>query len=244
MTLSLPHGDALTPEELTQKLAVYIVTDERPDTQSLLCVVEQALKGGATAVQLRRKRDDGRRLVELGRELRRLTHRYEALYIVNDRVDIALLTEADGVHVGQSDISCRDVRRIAGSGIVGVSAATVDEARTAVADGADYLGVGAVFPTSSKTDADLCGLSGLGTIASQVSGIPIVAIGGISLANAAHVLSAGADGVAVVSAVMQAGKPATATCELARIVRQCQSRRVLVEQTKRNASWDGDRQNQ
>lgn len=98
----------LSRAQFRDKLALYLVTDHREDTANLLDVVQQALMGGVTTVQLRRKHDDGAQLVELGRAIRKLTREYGALYIVNDRVDIALLTDADGVHVGQSDISCTD----------------------------------------------------------------------------------------------------------------------------------------
>lgn len=205
-------------EKLKDQLAVYVVSDERPDMDGQLRAIEQALQGGATTVQLRRKQDDGRVLVEMGRRIRDMTLRYQALYFVNDRVDIAMLTNADGVHVGQSDISCQDVRRIVGNKLIGVSAATVEEARTAVSDGADYLGVGSVFPTQSKPDADLCGLTGLQSITSEVTEIPIVAIGGITVANAPEVLAAGADGLAVVSAIMQAHRPAEVSQQFAKLV--------------------------
>ncbi|MDQ0190686.1 thiamine phosphate synthase [Alicyclobacillus cycloheptanicus] len=240
--MTVNNGSRASNEPLCTRLGVYVVTDERADLDGLLGVIDRALKGGATAVQLRRKRADGRELVALGREIRRLTEAYHALYLVNDRVDIALLTDADGVHVGQSDLSCRDVRRLVGSKIVGVSAATVQEARQAVLDGADYLGVGAVFPTSSKDDADVCGLDGLRAVVTGLSNIvtgptdraaglsdarpeaapgrrvPVVAIGGITLDNAPQVLAAGANGLAVVSAVMQADDPAAASQALRKIV--------------------------
>ncbi len=212
-----PHAKQ-NRDRLRQKLSLYVVTDDRADVRDQLRVIERALKGGATTIQLRRKDDDGRVLVELGHQIRELTNRYQALYIVNDRVDIALLTDADGVHVGQSDIPCRDVRKLVGDKMIGVSAGTVEEAQTAFWDGADYLGVGAIFPTSSKPDADLCGLSGLKSITSKVEDIPIVAIGGITLTNAARILSAGADGLAVVSAVMSAPHPEEACRDLKRVI--------------------------
>lgn len=226
--------------DLSDRLSVYLVTDERPDINSLLAVVRQALIGGTTVVQLRRKHDDGRMLVDVGRELRRLTREFGALYIVNDRVDVAMLTDADGVHVGQSDIACADVRRLVGPDkIIGVSATTVAEAEGALADGADYIGAGSVYPTASKDDADISGLDGLRDIvetaaaaraaaaargvpvaetAAAARGVPVVAIGGINQHNAAEVLATGADGLAVVSAIMQAADPAAASralCELA-----------------------------
>lgn len=192
---------------LQDRLALYVVTDERNDRDSLLSACEAALRGGAGVIQLRRKHDGGRSLIELGRVLRDLTAAYRAFYIVNDRVDVALATGADGVHIGQDDMPISDARRLIGTKIIGVSVGTVEEARQAMADGADYLGVGAIFPTPSKADADVAGLAGLRVIADAVAGCPLVAIGGIGQANANMVLEAGADGLAVVSAVMSAEDP-------------------------------------
>ncbi|MFB5188889.1 thiamine phosphate synthase [Alicyclobacillus fastidiosus] len=202
---------------LYEALSLYVVTDEREDVDSLLTALERALAGGCTAVQLRRKREDGGRLVEIGRRIRELTNRYGALFFVNDRVDIALLTDADGVHIGQSDISCRDARKLMGKRWIGVSAGTLEEAKAAVSDGADYLGVGSIYPTSSKDDADLCGLSTLADIA-QATALPIVAIGGIKASAVPEVIGHGADGIAVVSAVMSASDPQRAAVELKRLL--------------------------
>ena len=200
--------------DLRDRLALYVVTDERDDWDSLLKACTAALRGGAGAIQLRRKHDSGRSLIELGRALRDLTAAYHALYIVNDRVDVALATDADGVHVGQEDIPLSDARRLIGQKIIGVSAGTVAEARQAMAEGADYLGIGAIFATPSKADADISGLEGLRAIAEAVHGCPLVAIGGIGEANANGVLAAGADGLAVVSAVMSARDPEEAARRL------------------------------
>ncbi|WP_245630285.1 thiamine phosphate synthase [Alicyclobacillus acidiphilus] len=208
--------------ELAERLRMYVVTDDRDDIDSLISRVRQAILGGATTVQLRRKRDDGRRFVELGHRIRQVTSELGALYIVNDRVDVAMLTNADGVHVGQTDIACQDVRRLVGDMIVGVSVANLDQAMAAVAAGADYLGVGSMYSTSSKSDAVVCGLSTLYEIAASVS-IPIVAIGGITADNAAEVMRSGADGIAVVSAVMSASDPLQAAKDLLRICQQATS---------------------
>lgn len=201
-------------KDLKDRLALYVVTDERDDWGSLLGACQEALRGGAGAIQLRRKRDSGRALVELGRALRELTAAHHALYIVNDRVDVALATDADGVHIGQDDMLLSDARRLLGQKIIGVSAATLDEALRAASGGADYLGVGAVFATPSKTDAEISGLEGLHAIAAAVRACPLVAIGGISQARADAVLEAGADGLAVVSAVMSAADPEAAARSL------------------------------
>ncbi|GLG00244.1 thiamine-phosphate synthase [Alicyclobacillus hesperidum subsp. aegles] len=206
-------------DDWKSKLAVYAITDDREDTKSLLAAVEAALAGGATAIQLRRKRDDGGPLLRLGLEIRRLTREAGALYIVNDRVDIALLTEADGIHVGQTDIPCTRVRELAPEQLIGVSARTTAEALEAERDGADYVGVGAVFPTTTKADAIHSGIDTLRAIAGT-SSIPVVAIGGIDIARAPQVLAAGADGLAVVSAIMSAPSPRDAARAFASLYRE------------------------
>ncbi len=208
-----------TNERLRNSLRLYVVTDERQNVKSLETVLAEAIAGGATAVQLRRKGDLGRRFVEIGRAVKRVTAEAGVLFVVNDRVDVALLVDADAVHVGQDDISCRDVRRLVPHKIIGVSASTVQEALAAEDDGADYLGVGALFATRSKPDADSSSLDELRQIARAVK-IPIVGIGGIDQGNAAAVLEAGADGVAVVSAVLSAVDPQNAS----RGLRQCVER--------------------
>jgi thiamine-phosphate pyrophosphorylase len=214
----MEDGNMMTSDKLRAMLALYLVTDERTDCDALLHIIRKALEGGVTTVQLRRKHDDGRQLVELGKAIRQMTTEFGALYIVNDRVDIAMLTDADGVHVGQSDIACADVRGLIGKRIIGVSTCTLAEATAADREGADYLGVGSVFPTSSKPDADMCEIQGLAGIAKQVD-IPVVGIGGITRQNAPEVMQAGAAGIAVVSAIMQAEDPSRASAELLRLVR-------------------------
>lgn len=195
--------------QLADKLRLYVVTDERSDGDSLLATAEAAIRGGATALQLRRKNELGRQFVTLGHALRLMTREAGVLFFVNDRVDVAVLVDADGVHVGQDDISCRDARRLMPGKLIGVSAATPTEAAQAERDGADYLGVGSVYVTHSKPDADYTGLEGLEAIVRQAS-IPVVAIGGIGLSNLNPVLESGAAGVAVVSAVMSAQDPEAA----------------------------------
>ncbi len=195
--------------ELKERLRLYVVTDERPDHQTLLETIEAAIEGGATAVQLRRKGDLGKRFVQLGRALRTLTRERDVLFFVNDRVDVAMLVDADGVHIGQDDISCADARRLMGNKIIGVSASSIEQAMIAEQDGADYLGVGSVYSTSSKPDADFTGMNGLSAI-TQATTLPVVAIGGIHKENLTEVMRAGADGIAVVSAIMSAPNPKTA----------------------------------
>lgn len=192
---------------LAKSLQVYVVTDERTDGVSLLKILADAIAGGATTVQLRRKQALGRDFVALSRALRTLTQEAGVQFIVNDRLDVAILSDADGVHIGQDDIGCLDARRLLPDKWIGVSASTIEEAKAAERDGADYLGVGAVYPTSTKADANDCGgIDGLRAICAAVQ-IPVVGIGGITSENAAPLLTAGACGVAVVSAVMSAQNP-------------------------------------
>jgi thiamine-phosphate pyrophosphorylase len=187
-------------------LSLYVITDEalsrgRPTVE----VGRAAIAGGATAIQLRDKTSSTRKLVETGLQLRELTRATGVKLIVNDRADVALAIDADGVHVGQDDLPAVIARRIVGAGkIVGVSAATPDEAKLAERDGADYVGVGSIFATSSKSDAGApIGTARLAEVARSVR-IPAVAIGGINAANAAECIIAGAVGVSVISAVVSA----------------------------------------
>lgn len=204
---------------LARRLQVYVITDERVDLADLLRVLAAAARGGATAVQLRRKALPGREFVTFARALRAWTREAGVLFFVNDRVDVAQIVDADGVHVGQNDISCRDARRLLGDRLIGVSAETVAEALQAERDGADYLGVGAVYTTRSKADAGNAGLAGLAEIVRSVR-IPVVGIGGISPDNAGPVLQAGATGLAVIAAVMGAPDPEDAARGLAMTCRQ------------------------
>jgi thiamine-phosphate pyrophosphorylase len=178
-------------------------------------VATAALVGGARFLQFRDKELSTRELLTIARELRRLTRAHQAILVINDRVDIALAAEADGVHLGQDDMPTAEARRLLGpTAIIGVSAATVDTARAAEAAGADYLGAGPVYPTGSKADAgEAIGLTRIAELRAAV-GIPILGIGGIVAANAAAVIEAGATGLAVISAVTDAANMAQATQEL------------------------------
>ena len=182
-------------------------------------VIRAAIEGGATVVQYREKEGTTRRLLEESLALRRLTREAGVPFIVNDRVDVALAVEADGVHVGQDDMPAAVTRRLMGRDkIVGVSATNLQEALQAEKDGADYLGAGPVFATPTKPDAaPAMGLEGLAEICRRVS-IPVVAIGGINEQNAATVIEAGADGVAVISAVVAAPAVAAAARRLREVI--------------------------
>ena len=192
----------------------YLVTQASlSDGRPTLEIVRAAIDGGVDAVQLREKDSSARSRYELGRELRELTAEAGVDLIVNDRVDIARAIDADGVHVGQSDLPVAVARDLLGSdAIVGCSTATVAEAREAEAEGADYLGVGAVYGTSSKDvddDQDGIGPERIAAIADAVS-IPVVGIGGITATNAGPVVEAGAAGVAVISEITAAPDPRAA----------------------------------
>ena len=189
-------------------------------------IVRAAIDGGIDAVQLREKETSARSRYELGHELRELTAAAGVDLIVNDRIDIAQAIDADGVHVGQSDLPVAVARDLLGpDAIVGCSASTVAAARAAEADGADYLGVGAVYGTSSKDvdDAkDGVGPERIAAIADAVS-IPIVGIGGITADNAEAVVEAGASGVAVVSEITAASQPRVATETLTDVIETTKS---------------------
>jgi len=202
--------------------SLYLVTDralagERP----LASIVAAAVAGGVSVVQIREKGADARAFLDEALALRRLLDAQGIPLIVNDRLDIALACGAAGLHIGQRDLPYAEARRLAGPGLlIGVSASTVDEAVAAERAGADYLGVSPVFATPTKTDAPAAtGLDGLRRIRDAVR-LPLVAIGGIHAGNAAAVLAAGADGLAVVSAIMAAADPRLAAAELREVVRR------------------------
>lgn len=195
---------------------LYLVTDrELARGRPLENVVAAAVRGGVTAVQLREKNCSSREFIELGRALKRLLDPLRIPLIVNDRVDVALAVCADGVHIGQQDMDCASARRLLGpDAVIGLSIETVEQARAAVSLDLDYLGVGPVFPTATKLDAaPALGLTGLAE-ARAISVRPIIAIGGISLANTRLVMEAGAVGIAVVSAICAAADPERAAREL------------------------------
>jgi thiamine-phosphate pyrophosphorylase len=185
-------------------LDLYVVTDSRlAGERGNLWTIEEAIAGGADVVQLREKDMSTREMIALGQALRELTRRHGVLLVVNDRVDVALAVDADGIHVGQDDMPARLARNLVGPDrIVGVSATSLEEAIQAAEDGADYLGVGPIYSTGTKLDAKPATGPGLVTEAKRATGLPIVAIGGIGPANAAEVVAAGADGVAVISAIV------------------------------------------
>lgn len=207
---------------------IYLVAD--PDfagDRLLLEKVAAALDGGVTAVQLRAKRATPREILSLGEEMRRIVRVRNAAFLVNDRPDLALALEADGVHVGPEDLPPVQARRLLPPpAILGVSARSVREAMAAEESGADYLGVGPIFATVSKPDAgETLGLGSLSEIASAVR-IPVIGIGGITLENSASVIDAGAAGVAVISAILAAEDSGQAAKALRQRVDQAMIRRT------------------
>lgn len=202
-------------------MLLYAVTDRSWCGEKMLFQqVEEALAGGVTCVQLREKDLDEKTFLEEAKQLCALCHRYGVPFIVNDNVDIAIASDADGIHVGQEDMAAADVRKRVGEQmILGVSAHTVDEARCAVENGADYLGLGAVFPTSTKTDVKQMPAETLRAICAAAD-IPVVAIGGINKDNISSLTGSGVDGVAVVSAIFAAPD----------ITQACRTLRTLSEQ--------------
>ncbi|MCD8011105.1 MAG: thiamine phosphate synthase [Lachnospiraceae bacterium] len=188
---------------MTVDYTLYLCTDRNlMTTDTLEEAVEAAIRGGVTVVQLREKDCSSAEFLEQAFCIKEITDRAGIPLIINDRLDVALAVDAAGVHVGQSDFPATVARRLLGPDkLIGVSAATVEEARKAEADGADYLGVGAMFATSTKTNTRPVSMERLAEIRQAVS-IPIVAIGGIQASNAAQFRGTGINGLAVVSAIL------------------------------------------
>ena len=196
-------------------LLLYAVTDRHGlDGRRLVDVVRESLDGGVTMVQLREKTLDEANFFAEAKELQALCRERGVPFLVNDNVEISREMDADGVHVGQSDMEAQDVRALLGPDkILGVSAHTVEQAVLAEKHGADYLGVGAVFPTGSKDDADDVSFETLKAICAAVS-IPVVAIGGIAQSNVAQLAGSGICGVAVISAIYAAKDIQKASADL------------------------------
>ena len=198
-------------------LSLYLVTNNSDNEEKFLNTIEEAIKGGVTVVQIREKNADTLDFYNLARQVKKITTKYDVPLIINDRVDIALAIDADGVHVGQSDMPCDITRKLIGEDkILGVSASTIGEAKKAQKDGADYIGSGAVFPTLTKDDADNVSKEELSKITESVD-IPVVAIGGITIENAHELKNTKIAGLSVVSAIMNSDNPKKSSEELLKI---------------------------
>ena len=200
---------------IKKAMRLYAVTDSGCLVgRTLAQAAKEALRAGATFLQLREKNMPHDEFLAEARELAVIAKHYNVPFVINDEIEIALECGADGVHVGQSDIQGRNIREIIGSDkILGISAQTIEAAVLAEKSGADYIGVGAIFPTSTKTDADSVSYEQLKEICAAVS-IPVVAIGGISEENVLRLTGSGIDGIAVVSAVFAKKDIAAATKRL------------------------------
>lgn len=192
-------------------LSLYLVTNNSEDEEKFLNIIEESLKGGVSVVQLREKKAETLDFYNLALKVKEITQKYNVPLIINDRIDIALAIDAEGVHIGQSDIPAQIARLLIGKDkILGVSAANIKEAKKAQRDSADYIGVGAVYPTNTKDDATSVSKKELKEIVKSVD-IPAVAIGGITRENAHELNDCGIDGISVVSAIMNSQNPKTAS---------------------------------
>jgi thiamine-phosphate pyrophosphorylase len=197
---------------------LHILTDTVLQSRfSHMEITRLAIAGGTDTIQYRQKSGSTREMIEIARNMKRLCSEAGVMFIVNDRLDVAIAAEADGVHLGQDDFPIPIARELLGEGrIIGGSAATLDEARTCLSEGADYVGFGPVYPTSSKDDAGpVSGIDILKQVADIIP-LPIIAIGGVGAENVPGVMRAGAHGIAVISAVCCQDDPEEATRALYR----------------------------
>lgn len=198
------EGNAVHPKQSSNPdYRLYLVTDrDCLANRDLYASIEEAIRGGVTLVQLREKTVSSRKFLDIAFAVKEITSRYRIPLIINDRLDIALAIDADGLHIGQDDLPLTVARKLFGKDkIIGVSASTLEEALLAEQQGADYLGVGAMYATPTKQDAKTVSLKKLAEIKKTVS-IPVVAIGGISEMNVRDIMATGIDGVSVVSAIL------------------------------------------
>lgn len=204
-----------------EDMLLYVVTDRSwLQNDKLENQVEVIVKAGATMIQLREKDLDFADFVEEGKKIKAITDKYKIPFIINDNIEVALAVNADGLHVGQSDMDAKDVRAMIGSDkILGVSAQTVEQALLAEQNGADYIGVGAVFSTSTKADADDVSFEALKAICNSAS-IPVVVIGGINEKNVMELKGSGIDGIAVISAIFAATDKSEAAKKLLALAKE------------------------
>lgn len=195
--------------------SLYLVTDRRnKTTEEFLKIIEESIQGGVTVVQLREKDTPTKEFYQIAIKLKEITQKYKIPLIINDRIDIALAIECEGVHLGQDDMPAEIARKILGKDkLIGVSAHNIEEAKKAVLDGADYIGSGAVFPTSTKNDASDVPIEKLKDITNSIN-IPTVAIGGIKSENIKQLENTNISGISVVSAIMESENPIKASEKL------------------------------
>jgi len=205
----------LRQDKIKQIHGLYIIIDTRAlKGRNHIEIASQTIRGGAKIIQLRGKHQSKKELLPLAQQLKNLCAEHNILFIVNDYLDIALATDADGLHLGQNDLPLKVARKLLPiDKILGCSTHSVEQAIAAEAEGVDYIGVGSIYPTPSKETATVVGLDTLHQVRQAVS-LPLVAIGGITRDNAAEVIAAGADSVAVISAVLQAENPEKAAQEI------------------------------
>ncbi len=214
---------------MTAAYDLYVITDEGLSKGLTHAeIAHRAVAGGANVIQLRDKRMSGEELMDCALEIRAITKKAGVLFIVNDRLDIAIASKADGVHLGQDDLPARLARPLAPPGfIIGVSAGTLEEAVQAERDGADYIGLGPICRTGSKNDAGpACGFGLIAQVKNSVK-VPVVAIGGIGPDNAKEAIAAGADGLAVISAVVSQPDITAAARRLKGIIQEAKASESL-----------------
>ncbi|WP_423059832.1 thiamine phosphate synthase [Bacillus safensis] len=209
-------------QQIKQQLSVYFIMGTANTTRQPLDVVKEAIQGGITMFQFREKSEkalQGDEKKQLARQIQALCQEANVPFIVNDDVQLAIDLDADGVHVGQEDTNAKDVRERIGNKILGVSTHNLDEVKQAMKDGADYVGMGPVYPTETKKDTrSVQGVSLITEVRRHGFQIPIVGIGGITYDNAAPVIQAGADGISIISAISQSADPKKAAEELKSLV--------------------------
>lgn len=211
---------------------LYLITEEKLSSgRSTLEVVKKAVKGGVDVVQLRDKNMTLRERYSLGRKIRKITQKSNVDFIVNDRVDLAAVLDADGVHLGQDDLPCSEARRILGADkIIGITALNAKDIIKAEQDGADYLGIGSVYKSNSKkvaAEKDGIGLEGIKKV-KKITSLPVIAVGGLNSKNAAEVIKAGADTVSVISAVAGADNIQASVKTLKEVIRKAKNKKSLV----------------
>lgn len=209
-------------QRIKQQLSVYFIMGTANTTRQPLNVVKEAIQGGITMFQFREKGEkalQGEEKKQLARQIQALCQEANVPFIVNDDVQLAIDLDADGVHVGQEDTNAKDVRERIGNKILGVSTHNLDEVKQAMKDGADYVGMGPVYPTETKKDTrSVQGVSLITEVRRHGLQIPIVGIGGITYDNAAPVIQAGADGISIISAISQSADPKKVAEELKSLV--------------------------